>query len=134
MALHYYRTKKILWVKGEKKTQYIVKHRVQGTYTEEDIAEKLTKSLSMEAPEVLLLMDELADQITSAVLNGQRVKVDGLGTFSPSLKTKSNENLEDVTTDSIQKVKINFRPDVKLKRAMDDTKLEYYSQIKTQYV
>ncbi len=50
MALHYYRTKKSLWVKGEKKMQYIVKHRVQGTYTEEDIAEKLTKSLSMEAP------------------------------------------------------------------------------------
>ncbi len=134
MALFYYKTKMNLWVKGEKKVMYVAKQHIQGTHDEDYIAEKLTKSLSMEAPEVLLAMDELTDQITSAVLSGQSVKVEGLGTFSPSLKTVASESPEDANTEKIQKVKINFRPDAKLKREMEDASVKYYNQLNTNHI
>ncbi len=134
MALYYYKTKKTLWVKGEKKEKYVARQRVQGTLTEDDIAEELTKALSMEAPEVLLAMDELTDQIIKAMLRGQTIKVEGLGTFTPSLKTKSSDAPEEVNADAIQRVNINFRPDVKLKRMMDDVELKYYSQFETEHI
>ncbi len=88
----------------------------------------------MEAPEVLLAMDELTDQIIKAMLRGQTIKVEGLGTFTPSLKTKSSDAPEEVNADAIQRVNINFRPDVKLKRMMDDVELKYYSQFETEHI
>lgn len=134
MALFYYKTKMKIWVKGEQKEKIVAKQHLQGTLTEKDIAKRLTKSLSMEAPEILLMMDELADQIMAAVLSGRSVKVDGLGTFSPSLKTHGNENVDDVNANAIEKVKINFRPDIELKRAMQKAKVEYYEELNTQHI
>lgn len=134
MALFYYKTKMKIWVKGEQKEKIVAKQHLQGVLTEKDIAKRLTKSLSMEAPEILLMMDELADQIMAAVLSGRSVKVDGLGTFSPSQKTHGNENVDDVNANAIEKVKINFRPDTELKRAMQKAKVEYYEELNTQHI
>ncbi len=134
MALFYYKTKMKIWVKGEQKEKIVAKQHLQGVLTEKDIAKRLTKSLSMEAPEILLMMDELADQIMAAVLSGRSVKVDGLGTFSPSQKTHGNENVDDVNANAIEKVKINFRPDNELKRAMQKAKVEYYEELNTQHI
>lgn len=129
MAIRWYKTKFTARIKGTPTQRYKARISVRGTKTEKDLAKDISNALSIEAPEANLLIDELANQILRAVLSGQSVKVDGLGTFSPKLKTKSTASADDVDSSNILGVGINFRMDPELKKQIESASLEEYKSL-----
>lgn len=116
-------------INGTPTQRYVARISVRGTKTEKDLAKDISNALSIEAPEANLLIDKLANQILRAVLSGQSVKVDGLGTFSPKLKTKSAKTADDVSSTNILGVGINFRMDTELKKQIEGIDTEFDTRL-----
>lgn len=71
-------------------------------------------SSSFTKGEVVGITLDLPRTIKQALLNGEAVRIDGLGTFKPSLHTdKVQEKKEDLKTNAISIAGINFTPDPK---------------------
>lgn len=109
----------LLKVKGikpiEKTELYYLQFTRRATATTNHLAERMARgSSSYTKGEVAGVTLDLPNAMLDALLDGQAVTIDGLGTFKPRVASQTNADPEKVTRGSIKGVDIVFAPDAKL--------------------
>lgn len=109
----------LLKVKGtnpqEKSDLYYLQFTRRATATTNQLAERMARgSSSYTKGEVAGVTLDLPNAMLDALLDGQAVTIDGLGTFKPRVSSQTDADPAKVTRASIKGVDIVFAPDTKL--------------------
>lgn len=109
----------LLKVKGhdpfKKLELYYLQFTRRATATTNHLAERMARgSSSYTKGEVAGVTLDLPNAMLDALLDGQAVTIDGLGTFKPRVVSQTNADPEKVTRGSIKGVDIVFTPDAQL--------------------
>lgn len=100
---------------------YIARPKIYSTIGLGAIVAYAAKAASIPQSDMFVTVEALLDAFTYFLCNGHSFKLDGVGTFSLSVRTKAGDVTEqDVITgaDAITSVGINFLPCVEMKRAL----------------
>lgn len=97
----------LFYLKQKKKDSKVVTTRA--------ISDEIQNNSSLKRGEVLHVVEELLEQICKNLTSGNRVKLDGLGTFHMTFNCEGSEKEEDCTIKKISKVNVRFIPDKELK-------------------
>lgn len=84
----------------------------------ETIAEQIVESSSMSKGDVMGVLQQLEQQMSFHLLRGASVKLGLLGIFQPAFKAKARDTQEEVTSDTITRIYINYRPSTWLRKKM----------------
>ncbi len=84
-------------------------------YTLDDIAKDVVNATSLTKADITHAYECLATEVKKHLVHGNRVKINGLGTFYLGVSSESAEKPEDLSVRSVQRVYINFLPDMALK-------------------
>jgi predicted histone-like DNA-binding protein len=88
------------------------------------IAEEISNSTTMNYADVIGVVKALEQQISKYILNGSAVKLGMLGSFVPAISSKACDSVDDVTNESIRRVKCIFKPSVKFKTMLSKASLK----------
>ncbi len=87
-----------------------------------DVEDLLQRRSTMTEGEVHAFLIALSEAIRFYVTNSYTVEVEGLGIFTPAIKAKAVNVIEDVTAKTILKKSVNYRPSIKLDNKLNDAK------------
>lgn len=97
------------------KTAYYAAFSRKGTANSIDIAQQMKEgSSAFTLGEVVGITLDLPARIKAALLNGQAVRIDGLGTFKPALSTAVQSTKEALKASHVTIKSLNFVPDPEL--------------------
>ena len=96
-----------------------------GTMSEEQLIERIAAASSLAENDVLSAIRALQGEIVNATMNGITVELDQLGNFTPYLRAKAMETLEEVDASTIKRVRVNFNPNQRFKSKLKSTGYEY---------
>ena len=66
------------------------------------------------------VLADVACCVREQLLNGNKVQLEGLGTFGITLNSQGAESLKAFTSDNIKKINIVYTPDAELENLIDD--------------
>lgn len=110
MAINYAKVKRTINVgnnPGEKFIARIVKEQAVDL---DQIAEEIAGASTMSKADVLGVLQQLQVQMKYHLLRGAAVKLELLGSFTPSLRAKAVASPDEVNVQAIKGVHINFKP------------------------
>lgn len=113
---------KIIGDKNSPQIYYL--SRVPGhfrTETIESIARQIEATGALSVEDVIHTMKAFVRELRKALVKGDKVKVDGLGTFFISFKTQGSPVEKECTVRNISKVNIRFSADSTLRLVNDST-------------
>ena len=131
------------WYKGQitnalsksgTKTGYVAKVHAPNTITKQQIVKELAYDMSIEEAEAELFVDEFTNQLANSIGTGMNVKLDGFGSFSSSLTTRSAATADEVTTDNIIRMNINFRLDKNFQKEVSNVKMEEATDLAIKHI
>ena len=70
------------------------------------------------------VLADIASCLREQLLNGNKVELEGLGTFGITLNSQGAESLKTFTADNIKKINIVYTPDAELENLIDDAAFE----------
>ena len=80
-----------------------------GTRSLDDLAEEIQENCSLKKSDCLAVNAELVEVIKYELLNSNKVRLDGFGTFSPALRGKGALSEKDYSpTEYVKDVHVNF--------------------------
>lgn len=82
------------------------------------LADELAEDSALMAGDVLSALEQLPKKIVMHLKEGRTVTIQGLGTFTLALGSKGSDTPEECTPQTIDSVRICFRPDAKLKKRL----------------
>lgn len=85
------------------------------TLSTRELTQEIQDNTSLKRGEVLHVTEELIEQIVKNLTKGNKVKLNGLGTFHMTLNSEGSEKEEDCTIKTISKVNIRFVADKDVK-------------------
>ena len=108
---------------GEKYMAQIVR---TPNMSQDELEQRIANSTSMTAGDVSNALKAFAYELGMAVASGRGV-VTSVGTYQVQLKVKAVSTLEEVTTDTVEKINIRFYPNKSLQKAYEKAgnKLEF---------
>ncbi|MCC8188426.1 MAG: HU family DNA-binding protein [Bacteroides sp.] len=100
---------------------YLLKQepRSSKTYTIDTLAEEIETVGALSTEDVIHTMQAFVRAMRKVLISGNRVKVEGLGTFYITLSNKGVEIEEECTVRNIRKVNLRFRVDNTLRLVND---------------
>jgi predicted histone-like DNA-binding protein len=120
MAINYAKVKRTINVgnnPGEKFIARIVKEQAVDL---DQIAEEIAGASTMSKADVLGVLQQLQVQMKYHLLRGAAVKLELLGSFTPSLRAKAVASPDEVNVQAIKGVHINFKPSKWLNKEVKD--------------
>jgi len=93
--------------------------------TQEKIAKNIADQSSLSMGDVYNVFQCLKEEIAKNLSEGKGVKLDLLGTFSPSIKAIAKDTMEEVKSTTIENVYVNFLPSRELIEAIRAAGVEY---------
>jgi len=82
-----------------------------------NLATKIERRCTAKAGDVLLVLRELVEVMTEELQQGNKVKIDGFGTFKVALRTKGADAEEEFDAGThIKDLKLNFQPECRINR------------------
>ena len=66
------------------------------------------------------VLADIASCLREQLLNGNKVQLEGLGTFGFTISSQGAENVKDFTSANIKKINVIFTPDSELENLIDD--------------
>ena len=120
MAINYAKVKRTINVgnnPGEKFIARIVKEQAVDL---DQIAEEIAGASTMSKADVLGVLQQLRVQMKYHLLRGAAVKLELLGSFTPSLRAKAVASPDEVNVQAIKGVHINFKPSKWLNKEVKD--------------
>ena len=105
-------------INGEKEDRYYASARITQVVDQELIQKMIAEETSIQLEDVEIAMKQLGNQIQRLLTLGFSVKIDNVGIFSPTIKSKFVPSFDDVHNDVITKVYTTFRPSGNMKKAM----------------
>lgn len=91
------------------------------TVTMQKIAQRMERVGSLSAQDALHVMQNFVVELKEELTQGNKVKVDGLGTFYITFATEGTEEEKDCTVKKIKRVNIRFSVDNSLRLVNDST-------------
>lgn len=115
MAIRFFKLKRLVFNQGVTEVRYHPKMHPEVTVGFEELAEMIEKKSTMSRGDILGVLAEL--EVTSFFMleKGHPVRLGILGTFYPSIETKSVDSPEKVTSKLIKRFKVIFKPSKYLK-------------------
>ena len=87
-----------------------------GTVTKKELAKKMARSSTYSVGEVEGILTDFSQFICDALLEGQTVDIDGLGTFRLKVNGRSQKSAKEVTTEGLTTdVRFTPAPDLRLR-------------------
>ncbi len=132
MAIKYNLRENSLVKEGDENRLY-PKPVISGTKYTEDIIKEMAASASFTPGVIRGVLEELGNYIERNLLNGYNVKIDNLGTFSVTLKSRPISEKNEVRSQSIELDSMKFRPTVdviktlKSKSHFERTRIGFHS-------
>jgi predicted histone-like DNA-binding protein len=115
MAIGYKKKKQKLAVNGRVKDVYLAKVSY-GSYVDTDLlAEEVAKKCAGSEAVVLMVLRAVEESIATHLAMGDVVKLNSIGTFSPTITSKAQDSADKVNQFSIARTGIHFRPTTRLK-------------------
>ncbi|MFV0501429.1 MAG: hypothetical protein ACK5MH_07580 [Bacteroidales bacterium] len=110
MAIRFFKLKRLVINQGVLEVRYHPKMHPEVTVGFEELAEMIEKKSTMSRGDILGVLAEL--EVTSFFMleKGHPVKLGILGTFYPSIETKSVDSPEKVTSKLIKRFKVYLSP------------------------
>lgn len=108
----------------EMELKYVLNLEVAGTLSEKDVIEFACKHTGMQSTMVKAALDSCFQIIEYHLALGYRVKMGELGTFYPTIKTKSVYSNEDAGLAQLEKVNVRFRPNQELLEKINKSEKE----------
>ncbi len=115
MAIKFYKYKRKITKDSVPEYKYMPKNHVEAIVGLEELAEMIEKKSSMSRGDILGVLAEVETTACYMLENGHPVKLGILGTFYPSIETKSVDSPEEVTGKLIKRFKVIFKPSKYLK-------------------
>lgn len=84
------------------------------TLKTDEIANLLQSRTTLDKSEVYSFLKAFANAVQFLITHSYTVEVEGLGIFTPAIKAKAVDDLEDLTAMTILKKSVNFRPTAKM--------------------
>ena len=92
------------------------------------IIQEVSTNTSAQAGEVNGMLRAYLGRIRAHVLEGESVKIAGLGTFYPKVSVRYVENAEDVSVNKcIKSITIGFRPETTLVKMVKESSIRKYT-------
>lgn len=95
--------------------------KVLNTVSTADLSTEIAHSTTVTEADVVATLKEFETVIRKHLLNGDKVQLNGLGSFYISLKTKLADTAKDVNSNKITGFKVAFRPERKFQRTGSTT-------------
>ena len=98
--------------------------QVPGTFktiTMRTIAQRMERVGSLSAPDAMHVMENFMIEVKNELIEGNKVKVEGLGTFHMTFCTEGTEEERDCTVKKIKRVNVRFVVDNALRLVNDST-------------
>lgn len=90
----------------------------------DSIAESISNSTTISYADVLAVLKSLEFEISRNILNGSAVKLGYLGSFIPSIKSKSQLDVDKVDANTITRFSCRFYPSTKFKHTLKTVKFQ----------
>ena len=87
-------------------------------------ASEIANMSSLTTTDVFAVLESFMDRLHVHLEEGRIVKLGDLGSFSPSLASFGADVPEDVSIQSIKKLRVNFRPSKELKKRLSKVDFE----------
>jgi predicted histone-like DNA-binding protein len=97
--------------------------RLTGKRSTKDLSKDVADTSSLSAGDVLNVISNFTDQIPKWLMEGNSVKLDGLGTFRLSISSDGVATKDEVTANLIKEVRIIFEPDAQIKERIARTQI-----------
>jgi predicted histone-like DNA-binding protein len=91
------------------------------TVTLKSLASEIQRHGSLTVGDIKHVMNDFVEELLKELVKGNKVKIDGLGTFYVTFSCEGAENEKDCTVRSIKRVNIRFKVDNTLRLANDST-------------
>lgn len=91
------------------------------TFSIEKLAEDIETIGSLSTDDVIHVMRAFMRRLRSTLTEGNKVKIDGLGTFYITFNTRGVEEAKDCTVKNIRRVNVRFAVDNRLRLVNDST-------------
>lgn len=83
------------------------------------IIERIEKKCTLASSDIKAVLDALEVELIDALRDGDAVRFGDLGSFRPTIHTKSKDAEKDVSAGDILKVRVVFTPTLRVKQALD---------------
>ena len=85
-----------------------------------NLANEIAHSTSLTASDVKAVIEELIVSFERHLINGEKLKLDGLGTFKTSFSGEGSESIEEVSAKNIdnKSIRVTFVADNELKKSI----------------
>ncbi len=133
MAYMYKKVRQTIIVGSNPGEKYLLKMASEGRAKSKLVCELVVSNSTVSAADAELLYRTLGDLVSENIEMGRGVNLEGLGVFSPNLKTQGKPTAEEVTADDIKKVTVNFRPSTELRKAMEQAPVKESSRFKLKH-
>ncbi len=90
-------------------------------HTISSIARRIERTGALSAEDVMHTMNAFVHELRESLIEGNKVKVDGLGTFFITFRNKGTEEEKDCTVKNIRRVNVRFMVDNSLRLVNDST-------------
>ncbi len=109
---------------GEK---YYLQSKIRGSKSHKAILNAAAKNTTINAKEVDVAISAWLEAVVSALADGFSVEVEGLGTFSTSIKSEGSATEAEATPAKVKNIALAFRPKPELYKQVREFKLEKYT-------
>lgn len=115
MSINYVRIKRMINVGAEPGLKYMAKSFVSYDIDLSQIAKEIEESTSLTEADINSCLIEMQRVFLRHILKGARIHLGNLGTFTTSIKAEAQNTLEDVTVNTIKRVRVNYLPSAKMR-------------------
>jgi predicted histone-like DNA-binding protein len=96
-----------------------------GFLSQEQLIKRISGASALAEGDVLACLRQLQIEIADSTMNGITVELDQLGNFTPYIKAKAKDTLEEVDTSTIKRTRVNFVPNKLFKTKLKSSGYEY---------
>jgi predicted histone-like DNA-binding protein len=91
-----------------------------GEVTIDTLVKEIEKFSSLSEPDIYGVIVALENVVQQKLADSKIVRLEKLGAFYPTLSSEGKDTEKEVTSSSIKKVGINYRPGVRIIKAVND--------------
>ena len=122
MAIKYFRQKRKIAINSVAQDRYIAKIQREVPVGFEDLAEMIEKRSTLTRGDLLGVFAEMEDIASEMFEQGHPLKLGYFGNFYPTIVAESVETPEEVTTKTIKRFKLIYKPSVYMKKRLEKVK------------
>lgn len=125
MAIKVRRVKRVFGFEEEKTEKYLIIPDRATVVSFEHLCDQIADTVGLHRGVVRAAIYGLVSSMKTFIRQGHAVRIDGFGTFIPTISAKSSAIEEEADVDSIRKVSLRFTPCMELKELLKGIEFEF---------